>query len=839
MKSFLAKPKHAKQIAAERALADFLPYSSHVDETTIRTRDGDYMRMFKIPGVSFETIDLADTDRHKEELNTMLRSIGTEHVAIYTHEIRRRTMDRLESTYEDDWCRDFDRRYYDSFQGHRMLSNELYLTVLYRPNPSLMRRTMTRAAVNSNEDREAEHMAAMEALDDLTGQVIAGLAKYATDSDGIRPLSMYTHRYRSRDNTPQKAVCSEMLEVLNFIATGEWQRVRVPSLPLNEYLGDAQVLVGTETIALRSADGERFAQALDFKDYVSETYAGIMDTLKYMPFEYCVTQSFAFIDKAKGLEFLTQQERMLRNAGDAGISQIVQMARAKDQLVNGEFCMGEYHYQLMVFGASIEEVRKNMQLAKNELQSLGFLCSVVRVATDAAYFGQFPGNFIYRPRMAKITSRNFAAMSPFHNYSSGKRDGNPWGQALTMFQTPTGQPFYFNFHYSNSAEDVYDKKVLGNTRVIGASGTGKTALLNFLLAQSQKYAYRSPLGFTTVFFDKDEGAKIAIKRMGGKYLSIKNGVPSGMNPFQMENTPNNLTFLIQLVTTLAEMSGPKLDALDQKRVASAVHAVMEMDREARGMLTLLQNMTEGTSVEERKTSVALRLQRWVRGNELGWVFDNADDQIDFSTHRNYGFDGTEFLDNKVTRTPIAMYLLHRMEQEIDGRRFVYMMDEAWKWIDDPAFSKFAGDKQLTIRKQNGLGVFATQMPESVLESDVGSALIQQTATEIYLPNPKADLNEYIDGFKLSKQEFELIKNLADDSRMFLVKQGQKSAVCKLDLGAFDDDLAILSGSTDNVALMDAIIDEVGDDPRVWGPIFHERRKAIKAASRLKRRHDDH
>jgi type IV secretory pathway VirB4 component len=129
------------------------------------------------------------------------------------------------------------------------------------------------------------------------------------------------------------------------------------------------------------------------------------------------------------------------------------------------------------------------------------------------------------------------------------------------------------------------------------------------------------------------------------------------------------------------------------------------------------------------------------------------------------------------------------------------------------------------------------MPESVLESEIGGALIQQTATKIFLPNPNADMKEYMEGFKVTRQEYELIVLLKDDSRMFLVKQGGKSALCRLDLSDFPDDLAILSGSTGNVELVERIIEEFGDDPRVWVPIFHERRKAIKAASRGKK--DEH
>jgi type IV secretory pathway VirB4 component len=189
-----------------------------------------------------------------------------------------------------------------------------------------------------------------------------------------------------------------------------------------------------------------------------------------------------------------------------------------------------------------------------------------------------------------------------------------------------------------------------------------------------------------------------------------------------------------------------------------------------------------------------------------------------------------------------MYLLHRMESVIDGRRFIYFMDEAWKWVDDAAFSEFAGNKQLTIRKQNGLGVFATQMPSSLLKSPIAAQLVQQVATEIYLPNPKADFREYTEGFKVTEAEFEIIKGLGEESRMFLIKQGHNSALAHLDLSnardedgnitvSFDDELSILSGSTDNLELLDNLLAEVGEDPSVWIPLFHERRKARRAASK--------
>ena len=347
------------------------------------------------------------------------------------------------------------------------------------------------------------------------------------------------------------------------------------------------------------------------------------------------------------------------------------------------------------------------------------------------------------------------------------------------------------------------------------------------------------MGFTTVFFDKDEGAKLCIKAIGGKFLSVKNGKPTGFQPMQLEPTESNILFLEKLVKVLVSGEHNRVTTMDEQRISHAVRTVMRMPIHLRRLSTVLQNMTEGTDKEDRENSVAKRLSRWCyddsKGKQgpLAWVLDCPTDEIDFTTHNNYGFDGTDFLDNADIRTPVSMYLLHRMETIIDGRRFMYFMDEAWKWVDDEAFSEFAGNKQLTIRKQNGLGVFATQMPNSLLKSKIASALVQQVATEIYLPNPKADFHEYTEGFKCSISEFEIIRNMGEESRMFLIKQGHTSMIGCLDLAGFDDELAILSGSLDNNELLDEVIADVGDNPDNWLPVFQERRKARVVSSKLK------
>lgn len=158
------------------------------------------------------------------------------------------------------------------------------------------------------------------------------------------------------------------------------------------------------------------------------------------------------------------------------------------------------------------------------------------------------------------------------------------------------------------------------------------------------------------------------------------------------------------------------------------------------------------------------------------------------------------------RVPVINYLLHRLEALIDGRPLIYVMDEFWKILDGKGgLKEFAKNKQKTIRKQNGLGIFATQSPEDALASDIAASLIEQTATMILLPNPNASREDYVGGLKLTDAEYQVVVSLDERSRCFLVKQGHASSVCQLNLRGMDDALAVISASTDNIEIMHDVL----------------------------------
>lgn len=799
-------PNTIEIMRLEGSINNFISLSSVVDSGVVMCRDGELVSSFLAKGISFETADDIDLDQAISNLNILYRTIARSDFAVQIHRLRRPIKDELTACKPQGFARDLSLGYNQTIGQSRLVATELYLTLIMK------KRTAIKSKYKSKELIEEEIQKRLEDFKNVSDQFERSLSRF-----NVVKLKEYEQN---------GVFFSEQLSFYNFLITGKMQPVRLPFAPLYEALGAVQIFAGTDVLEIQTANSKQFAQCVELKDFTQDTYSGILNGLLYpdkshiKPYVFIETQTFCFLSKIEGQKFLQLQQKQLIASEDAGFSQIQAMTDAIDGVVNGDFSIGEYSYSLMVFGDSIELVKQNTQDAVKKLQDEGFLPFVSTLALSAAYFSQLPCNFEYRPRLARITSLNLAHLAPLHNFNSGKRDGNPWGEALALLTTPSDQPFYFNFHTSPANENSFDKKTLGNTTIIGTSGSGKTVLLNFLISMAQKYRDDGSK-LTVIFFDKDRGAEIAIRALNGGYLSIQNGIPTGFNPFSLENTEANVQFLISFMKLLIKMDGQPILVSDELALTEAVKSVMSMPKELRRISLIPLYLPQGLTKEEKENSLAKRLFRWVNDGDLAWVFDNAVDDLDFDRYPNFGIDGTDFLDNPQVRTPIGFYLLYRMESVIDGRRFFFVMDEFWKWLLDDAFSDFAFNKLKTIRKQNGFGVFATQSPSDVISSPIAKAVIEQSATQIFLPNPRADRDDYINGFKVTESEFYLISQLGEDSRLMLIKQGHHSVICRLDLSAFKQELKVLSGSTDNILFVEELIAEYGPDPSTWLPIFYQ------------------
>jgi type IV secretion system protein VirB4 len=498
--------------------------------------------------------------------------------------------------------------------------------------------------------------------------------------------------------------------------------------------------------------------------------------------------------------------RRLKAAEDDAYSLRGELAQARDDVGAGRAAYGEHHLTILAKAETLEELDSGVADIQSSLAEAGAIAVREDVNLEPAFWAQFPGNFKYIARRALISAANFAGLASFHNHPTGQAENNHWGPAIAVLETTAFGPYHFNFHNGD----------LGNFTVIGPSGSGKTVLLTFLLAQAERLKPR------IAYFDKDRGAEPFIRAIGGRYDVISPGEPTGFNPLALPDTPANRAFLAEWVAQLLTAEGGALDSEDRAMIADAIDANYAQPQGHR-RLRYLRELFRGAR-RPSSGDLASRLAAWCEGGDHAWLFDNASDQLDVET-RILGFDMTKLLDAPTVRIPAMMYLFHRLEQRLDGTPALIVVDEGWKVLDDPVFVRRIKDWEKTIRKRNGLVGFCTQSASDALESRIASAIIEQAATQVFFPNARAKASDYIDGFGLTDHEFELVRTLPDTSRCFLIKRGDHSVVARLDLSGLSGELAVLAGTERAVRRLDALREQVGDEPAAWLPTFMQGRSA--------------
>jgi type IV secretion system protein VirB4 len=776
----------AKVIVREETAAKHLPYSHHVDERTITTPDRRLLQFIRLKGLLFETADTGELNYRAELRDAMLRAIGTSRFAIYHHILRRRINVDLEGDFPDSFSAELDSRWKERQAAKQMYVNELILTVVRRPlqgKIGLLDRLRTGPGKPTAETATNDLRQLTAAVDGL----MSAMAAYGPELLGV-------HR-------EGEVFFSEPLEFLSYLLNGDQRPVLLCEESIANYLPTRRISFGHEAVELGPTGHEprRFLGLLSVKDYPGFTVPGMLDDILRLPFEMIVSQSFAFVERKAVLDRMNLAIRRMRSAEDEAVSLRSELSIAKDEVAAGRAAFGEHHTSFAIRGDTLEEVDEGIAEVSAALADLGIVAVREEIALEPAFWAQFPGNFPYIVRRGLVSTGNFASLASLHNFACGSATGNHWGEAVTLLETTSAGPYLFNFHVGD----------LGNFTVIGPSGSGKTVILNFLLAQARKLHPR------IIFFDKDRGAELFIRAIGGSYDRLHPGQPSGLNPLQLPDTPASRQFLMDWLAVLAG----GVSAEEAADVRDAVDASYAQPIELRRLRYLVDVFRGGH--RPHSSDLYARLRPWWGEGERAWLFDNEQDKTDIEA-RTVGFDMTAILDDPASRTPAMMYLFQRIEERLDGSPAIIVIDEGWKALDDEVFVRRIKDWEKTIRKRNGIVGFATQNAEDALQSKISGAIIEQAATQIFTPNPKAREEDYVGGFGLSSHEYEIVRTLPDTSRAFLVRQGNESAVVRLDLNGEKDILAILSGRERSVRLLDQVRAEVGEDPQVWMPELMER-----------------
>ena len=788
-----ARPDPRREIPAGR----HLPYLRHVDDQILELRDGTLMATLRLAGLAFETTDSDALNYRKDLRDAMLRAVAHPRLALYHHIQRHPVAATTTGLFPDAFSAKLDARWQARLAARQLYGNTLTITVLLRP---------ARAA--GLLPRLASCLGAA-GRDSATRTAADARLLHATLEQLVAALIAYQPEVLTVTDTPQGPT-SPLLAFLAGLYNATHLPIRLPYGDAGHILPARRISFGEDIIEL-AATGPHpatYAAIVSIKDYPGETTPGMLDALLRLPAELVISQSFAFVTRAAALSAMNLALRRLRAADDEALSLRDDLATAKDEVAAGRAAMGEHHLSILVRAPSQSATDAAASEVLAALSDLGIVAVREDLGLEAAFWAQFPGNFAMIARRALIGTANFASLASAHNFPTGRAQNNPWGPAIATFETTAAGPYHFNFHADGD---------LGNFVVIGPSGSGKTVIVNFLLAQARRLNPR------IVLFDKDRGAELFIRAIGGAYDQLRPGTPSGLNPLRLPDTPANRRFLIDWLAVLAETAGPPLDAAERARIEAAVAA----NYAAPPAYRRLQTFVELLRGHQRPTPDDLhaRLRPWWGDGIHAWLFDNETDQVDL-THPTVGFDMTHLLDDPHLRTPAMMYLFHRVDERLDGTPTIIVVDEGWKALDDAVFAARIRDWLKTLRKRNGLLGFVTQNAGDALASQIAGTITEQTATQIFTPNPQARAEDYIDGFHLTPHEFDLIRTLPDSTRCFLVRHGHDSVVLRLNLAGEHEILTILSGRERNVRRLDEIRARVGDDPADWLPELAETTGAV-------------
>jgi type IV secretion system protein VirB4 len=192
-----------------------------------------------------------------------------------------------------------------------------------------------------------------------------------------------------------------------------------------------------------------------------------------------------------------------------------------------------------------------------------------------------------------------------------------------------------------------------------------------------------------------------------------------------------------------------------------------------------------------------------------------------------GFDTTALLKNQTVCAPTLTYLFYRVRALIDGTPFVLAIDEFWQAFAVPSFVSMAEDQIRTIRKNEGVVLMATQSAHDLVLSPIAHMFKQNVPTKIFFGDEGAS-GEDLAALDCTPEEIRAVKQMLPLMRFsFLIKRPGGSVICRFDLSAAKEKVAVISGRRATYNLMRRLIEQHGERPQDWVP--HYEREAPRLA----------
>lgn len=818
--------KIIKPVTLEAKVSDNFPITHLNTPSIFESQSGLVGSVLRVEGISFEVAEPDVLNHQLFLLHQALVGLDSRFI-IYVTTHRNKASRVLTGDFKSEFSYTLNQRYHKRFAHNKAYENTLYLTVVLKGDDSnktgsWIKRFKGIGQMNTEfklMQREKNCATLNHAVSQLQVNLSSFSARLLGDKDeekGYSELLEFLSLVVNAGQVLPHPQPEYAPPISDTIPSTFKREIQYPEGHLGQYLSRFQLLFGEYVQFQGNTLNEcTFGALLSLKKYPTDTVSILLDNLLSLDCEFISTHTFAPIGRDSALDKITKKRSKLINAEDKALSQMNALTELEDGIASETVLLGAHHHTLMLLAPNTEQLDELILEATKRYASSGIVVVKETLGQEPAFWSQIPCNPHFIARASLITSENFAGFCSLHNTQSGYSHDNFLGGAVTLLESPSKTPVYFNYHARGSRTNPSK----GHAAVFGGNNAGKTTLVNFLDAQMGRFGGRS------FFLDRDESSKIYILASGNsRYIKVAPSNPVSMNPLQLPDTPENRSFLKSWFATLL------LEEREQMIPSHIAETINECIDYAYEQLApeyrTLSIVSQYLPVDFPRWS---HLKRWLKQDatridgEYHWLFDNESDALNLEFDK-VGFDVTFLMDStpQLIATPVYLYLLHRMRQCLDGRLTSFVLAEAWQLLASPFWEKTLREWLPTIRKKNGHFIFDTQSPQSIINSPIRHIVLDNLATLIVFPNPRAEKETYMDALKLTESEYEAIKESTPESRLFLYKQEHESMLCRLDLSELSDFIRVLSGNTRSVTLLDELMKELGSEPQAWLPAFFER-----------------
>ncbi|MCR0969993.1 TraG/VirB4 family ATPase, partial [Acidithiobacillus ferrooxidans] len=587
-------------------------------------------------------------------------------------------------------------------------------------------------------------------------------------------LGIFRQRYRV------KAMDADaLLTHIHECLTGATHRINAPRIPayLDALIGHHDFVGGLEP----SIDGEEI-RVVTVLGYPGMTFPEMLEHLHSLPVPLRYTLRFLPLDPSDAVadmakirdrwfgsranmkslltEKMTGEAQGQLSADDTVVNLAYDAKQAVNEAREGAVKFGNFTLSVVLRSANEKVLADRIKAIKTFFDNAGYVAHLETTNTVEAFLGSIPGHLyenIRRPLMHSLNFADFAPKtaiwagearcpSPLMNLPDGRK-ALAGGKALAgrkapplLYAATTGNtPFRLNLHVGD----------LGHSLIAGMTGGGKSTLLALLAAQWQRYPDSRVIGF-----DKGMSLYALTEAMGGQHYDL-NGPTSDLffAPLQRVDDPAEAAFAADWVEALAVLQGMTVTFTERAVIRDAVHGLA---RESGRSLTALLQMIQNRALKDA-------LEYYTLTGQTGSLLDAESDGLSMADAGMITFEMSHLMngspaEHRVT-VPVLLYLFHRIEQMLDGRPTLILLDEAWTFLDNELFLAKLRQWLKELRKKNAAVVFATQSLNDLRNSPLLPVLKESCPTKIFLPNRAATSQDlrplYID-MGLNDRQIELV-----------------------------------------------------------------------------------